>query len=66
MLFILHDHDNEILVLLIFFFLGRFVDSMSFTFILHLPALLITGVLTVLPPYVHINDAIVLTKRSLF
>lgn len=34
MLFILHDHDNEILVLLIFFFLGRFVDSMSFTFIL--------------------------------
>lgn len=31
-----------------------------------LPALLITGVLTVLPPYVHINDAIVLIKRSLF
>lgn len=34
MLFILHDHDNEILVLLIFFLPGRFVDSMSFTFIL--------------------------------
>lgn len=34
MLFILHDHDNEILVLLIFFLLGRFVDPLSFTFIL--------------------------------
>lgn len=34
MLFILHDHDNEILVLLIFFLLGRFVDPLSFTFFL--------------------------------